>query len=162
MTPLVRLTGNVLLALIVAGAVYAGYIVAKTKRDNAEAATFISEAVAAMATNWNAGELLQRAAPEWLSPADKVGLNGLFARLSVLGRLKVLHAPTGRVGNGSFPGTMINGTWAEYSVVGEFDGGMSEFRMVLKRVDNGWQVAAFQVFSEALGKNLPKNLARKQ
>jgi hypothetical protein len=150
MTRLVRLSGNVLLALIVAGAVYAGTIVIKTKRDNAEAAAYTSEAVAAMAANWNAEELLKRAAPEWLSPADKSGLKVLFSRFTALGKLRSLHAPAGRVGNGAFPGTAINGTWAEYAVVGEFDAGPSEFRMVLKRVDDGWQVAAFQVRSEAL------------
>lgn len=152
MTRLVRLSGTLLLALIVAGAIYAGSIVAKTKRDNAEAATFIGEAVAAMAANWNAEELLKRAAPEWLSPADKAGLKALFARFAMLGKLKALHAPAGRVGNGPFPGTRINGTWAEYAVVGEFDAGPSEFRMILKRVDQGWQIAGFQVLSEALAK----------
>lgn len=150
MTRLVRLSGNVLLALIVAGAVYGGTIVAKTRRDNAEAAAYISEAVAAMAANWDVEELLKRAAPEWLSPADKTGLRALFARFTALGKLKALDAPTGRVGNGAFPGTLINGTWAEYAVVGQFDAGPSEFRMVLKRVDGGWQIAAFRVRSEAL------------
>lgn len=152
MTRLVRLSGNVLLALIVAGALYAGYIVVKTKRDNAEAAAYISAAVAAMAANWDVEELQKRAAPEWLSPADKAGLRTLFARLAALGKLKALDAPMGRVGNGAFPGTLINGTWAEYAVVGQFDAGPSEFRMVLKRVDDGWQVAAFRVRSDALAK----------
>jgi hypothetical protein len=39
-TRFVRLSGHVMLALIVAGVVYAGWIVAKTKRDNAEAAAY--------------------------------------------------------------------------------------------------------------------------
>jgi len=152
MTRAARISGNVVLALIIGAVIYAGYIVAKTKRDNAEAAAFISEAVAAMAMDWNADELLRRAAPEWLSAADKSGLKALFARFAALGKLKVLHPPAGRVGNGLFPGTRITGTWAEYAVVGEFDSGPTEFRMVLKRIDGGWQIAGFQVYSAALTK----------
>jgi hypothetical protein len=60
--------------------------------------------------------------------------------------------PAGRVGNGTFPGTRINGTWADYAVVGEFDAGPSEFRMILKRVDQGWQITGLQVASEALAR----------
>ena len=150
MTRFVRISGHVVLALIVAGVLYAGHVVAKTRRDNTEAAAFIAEAVTAMSADWNSAELLRRAAPEWLSSADKAGLNGLFGRFATLGKLKVLHVPAGRVGNGAYPGTRIDGTWAEYAVVGEFDNGPCEFRMILKRADAGWQIAGFQVLSTAL------------
>ncbi|HEX7811359.1 MAG TPA: hypothetical protein VF460_05580 [Burkholderiales bacterium] len=141
-----------MLALIVAGVVYAGWIVAKTKRDNAEAAAYVGETVAAMAANWDSDELLKRAAPEWLSPVDRAGIKAMFERFAALGKLKALHVPAGRVGNGAFPGTRINGTWADYAVVGEFDAGPSEFRMILKRVDQGWQITGLQVASEALAR----------
>lgn len=150
MPRLLRLSGNLVLALIVAGAIYAGYIVYKTKRDNATAAIFTTEAVTAMAAGWDSDELMKRAAPEWLSPADLAGMPGVFSHLSKLGKLKVLRAPSGRVGKGPYPGTMISDVWADYSVTGDFDAGPSRFRMILKRIDDGWQIYGFEVASNAL------------
>jgi hypothetical protein len=54
------------------------------------------------------------------------------------------------VGKGAFPGTSINGPWAEYSVAARFDTGPATFHMVLKRVDDGWQIAGFQIDAEVL------------
>ncbi len=150
MPQLLRLSGNLLLALIVAGAMYAGYVVYKTKRDNAAAAMFITQAVTAIAAGWDSQELVKRAAPEWLSPTDLAGMPGVFSQLSRLGKLKVLRAPSGRVGNGPYPGTLISDVWAEYSVAGDFDAGPSSFHMVLKRIDDGWQIYGFEVTANAL------------
>lgn len=150
MSRLLRLSGNLVLALIVAGAIHAGYIVFKTKRDNAEAAAFISASVTAIAAGWDSQELVNRASPEWLSPADLAAMPGVFSHLAKLGKLKALHAPTGRVGNGPYPGTRIRDVWAEYTVVGEFETGPSSFRMILKRAGNDWQIAGFEVVSNRL------------
>jgi hypothetical protein len=150
MSRLVRVSGNIVLALVVAGALYAGYVVFRTNRDHADAAAFISAAVSAMATSWDSQELARRAAPEWLSATELAGLPAVFSNISRLGKLKALQVPTGRVGNGAYPGTGINGVWAEYTVAGDFDAGPSSFRMILKRVDDGWQITGFEVLSSVL------------
>lgn len=147
---LARVSGHAVLALILAGVAYTGHVVLKTKRYNAEAAAYIRDGVAAMASDWNAAELLRRASPEWLSPADHPGVERLFVQLSGLGGLKALHDPTGRTGNGAYPGTRIQGDWAAYSIAGTFDAGTCEFHMVLERTDEGWRIAGLEVVSEAL------------
>jgi hypothetical protein len=147
---LARYSGYALIALIVLGIVYAGQIVIKTNRYHAEAAAYVRDAVTSMAISWNSGELIRRASPEWLSPADYAGVERLFADLALLGRLKSLDEPSGRIGNGPYPGTRINGAWAEYAVRGEFDLGPCEFRMILQRLDQGWQLAGLRLESEAL------------
>ena len=147
---LARYSGYALLALIVLGVLYAGQVVIKTKRYHAEAAAYVRDTVTAMAKGWDSGELIRRASPEWLSPSDYPGVELLFADLALLGKLKSLQLPTGRIGNGPYPGTRINGGWAEYKVQGEFDLGPCEFHLVLERLDRGWQVAGLQLQSAAL------------
>jgi hypothetical protein len=149
---LIRWSGNVVLALIVIGMAYAVKVVLDTRRDNAEASAFIAAAVVAIVRDWNPAELTQRAAPEWLAPADVAGLPETFRHFSTLGRLRMLQPPAGRLGSGAFPGTRINGVWADYSVTGDFDAGPATFRMILKRVDDGWQISGLQVQSDAFNR----------
>lgn len=147
---LARYTGPVVLALILAGIAYGGHIVLKTKRYNTEAAAFVRDGVAAMASQWSSAELIQRASPAWLTPADYPGVERLFGQLARLGKLKGLGQPTGRVGNGPYPGTRIVGGWAEYTVRGEFDAGPCEFRMILERAGDHWRIVGLDLVSETL------------
>jgi len=151
---LARYSGYVALALIVAGVLYAGQIVIKNKRNHAEAAAYVRTAVTAMAQDWNPGELIRRASPEWLSPADYPGVERMFADLALLGALKSLQEPAGRVGSGPYPGTRITGPWAEYAVKGEFAAGACEFHMVLQRMDDGWRITGLRLDSTALNEAL--------
>ena len=61
----------------------------------------------------------------------------LFAWYAGLGKLKSLDRPEGRVGSGVYPGTAINGTWADYSAHAEFDAGPAEITLTLKRQGGG-------------------------
>ena len=152
---LLTLSGYAALVLIVAGLSYGGKVVFDSRRHNASASAFAADTVAAMAGSWDAGELIRRAAPEWLPPAEQVGLRAVFRQFSTLGRLKGLHMPSGRVGDGAYPGTRINGVWADYTVVGEFDTGPAAFHLVLKHIDDGWQVAGFQANSPVFEQRPP-------
>lgn len=149
---LLRWSGHLVLALVVAGIAYGVKVVADSRLHNASAATFAAEAVTAMAREWKPDELTRRAAPEWLGPQDLARLPEVFRHFSALGRLKQLYAPAGRVGDGAFPGTRINGVWADYTVAGEFEAGPAAFRIVLKRVDDGWRIAGLHVNSDVLNR----------
>lgn len=141
----VRLSGLVMLLVLVAGLGWGVKVVADSRRDHAQASAYAMEAVVAMARAWDPAELAKRAAPEWLAPADLAALPATFRHFSALGRLHAVQSPMGRVGNGIVPGTRINGAWADYGIRGEFDQGPALFSLLLKRVDGGWQIAAMRV-----------------
>jgi hypothetical protein len=147
---LVRLSGRLALLVLVAGLAIGAKIILDSRRENASAALFAAQAVIDMARAWDASEMARRAAPHWLSAADRQQLPAVFGQFSRLGRLQEIQAPVGRVGKGAFPGTDINGPWAEYSVAARFDTGPATFHMVLKRIADGWQIAGFQIDSEVL------------
>ncbi|HWA12341.1 MAG TPA: hypothetical protein VHA15_04540 [Burkholderiales bacterium] len=147
---LVRLSGRLALLVLVAGLAFGAKIILDSRRENASAALFAAQAVIDMARDWDASEMARRAAPRWLSAADLQQLPAVFRQFSALGRLQDLQPPVGRVGKGAFPGTDINGPWAEYSVAARFDTGPATFHMVLKRVGDGWQMSGFQIDAEVL------------
>lgn len=110
-----------------------------------DATAYVETNVPQIVSGWNPQELERRLVPEMVSPRVREGLAQLFSALSALGKLKSLGKPAGRIGSGAFPGTTINGTWADYAVDAEFDHGRMQILLVLKRVDDGWQIASFSV-----------------
>ena len=141
--------GNLVLAALVAAIFYGGYLVVRTNAFAKDAAEYTEKAIRAMADPWSADEFVKRAAPELLRQADPKFLPALFAWYAGLGKLKSLDRPAGRVGSGAYPGTAINGTWADYSAHAEFDAGPAEITLTLKRQGEGWQIANIQISAEA-------------
>ena len=140
--------GNQVLAALVAAIFYGGYLVVRTNAFARDAAEYAEKAIP-MADPWSADEFVKRAAPELLRQADPKFLPALFAWYAGLGKLKSLDRPAGRVGSGAYPGTAINGIWADYSAHAEFDAGPAEITLTLKRQGEGWQIANIQISAEA-------------
>jgi len=130
---------------IVAAIVVTFAVAIRTSHLGRDAAAYIESSVPQIVSGWNPKELERRLVPEMVSPRVKEGILRLFSELSSLGNLKTLAMPVGRIGSGVYPGTPINGTWADYSVDAEFDRGKAQVQLVLKRVDGGWQIAGFSV-----------------
>jgi hypothetical protein len=136
----------VFLGLAVVAAMVVMFAVAmRTSHLGRDAAAYVESNVPAIVAGWNPAELERRVVPEMLSSRIREGIRGLFSELSSLGHLKSLAEPAGRIGSGAFPGTTINGTWADYGVEAQFDGGKARIQLILKRVDDGWQIAGFSV-----------------
>lgn len=137
------------LALLAAISAWA-YVLWQNGKLNESAAAYLEANLPAIVRPWNAAELERRLAPEMLTAYNRNAIEGYFSSLAALGGLKSLGKPAGRVGRGAYPGTAINGTWAEYGVNAQFDAGPAEIKLVLKRVDEGWQIASFYVATAAL------------
>ncbi len=137
----VAFLGSAVLVSILVMAVVA----VRTSALNREAAAYVEANLPRIVGEWNPAELERRIVPEMLSPRVKEGLPPLFQSLSALGRLSSMSKPTGRTGSGAFPGTSINGTWADFAVAAEFERGRVSIELVLKRVADGWQIASFSV-----------------
>ncbi|HZP91867.1 MAG TPA: hypothetical protein VFB20_03155 [Burkholderiales bacterium] len=145
--------------LNVVGALYAAalltaisawaYVLWHNGKLDESAAAYVEGNLPAIVRPWNAAALERRLAPEMLTAYNRHAIEEYFSGLAALGAPKSLGKPAGRVGRGVYPGTTINGTWAEYDVDAQFDAGPAEIKLVLKRVDDGWQIASFYVATAA-------------
>lgn len=132
------------LAILAAIILTAG-IAVRTSLVSRDATAYVESALPQLVGGWNPRELERRLVPEMVTPRVREALPPLFASFSALGKLKSLDKPAGRIGSGAYPGTTINGTWAAYAADAEFEGGRARIELVLKRVDDGWQIATFRL-----------------
>jgi hypothetical protein len=130
---------------VLAAMIGTGIVAARIAHLSKDASAYVEDAVPRIVRSWDLGELEKRLAPELLSPQVRDELKGYFSNLSRLGNLRQIGKPIGRVGSGAYPGTMINGRWADYSVSADFDGGPARIECVLKRTLDSWQIASFSV-----------------
>jgi hypothetical protein len=142
------------LAILVAMLAVAAVAV-RTSAISREAAAYVEVNVPQIVNGWNPLELERRLVPEMVSPRVREGLVELFSALSSLGKLKELGKPTGRIGSGAFPGTTIDGTWADYAVDAEFDHGRMQILLILARGGDGWRIAGFSVRPATLSRPSP-------
>ena len=141
--------GNFVAASLVVAIIYGGYLIVRTKQLNEDATEYSEKAIRAMVDPWNSNEFVKRAAPETMRQGGEKFMPELFEWYAALGKLNTIEKPIGRVGTGAFPGTAIKGTWADYSARAEFEAGPAEIGLILKKVDDGWQISNFQIRAEA-------------
>jgi len=144
--------GNIVAALLVVGVLYGGYLIVRTKQLNEDATEYSEKAIRAMVDPWNSTEFVKRAAPEILRQGGEKFMPELFAWYSALGKPKVIEKPIGRVGTGAFPSTAIMGVWADFSAKAEFEAGPAEIGLILKRTGDTWQIANFEIRTEAFAR----------
>lgn len=130
---------------ILAAMLATGVIAARAWKIGKDAQDYFEASVRSIVVAWDVSELKKRFVPEMLSPQVERAFTAYFSRLSALRALKGLGRPSGRIGTGAYPGTTINGTWAEYTADAQFEGGGAQITLVLKRVPQGWQIAVFEV-----------------
>ncbi|HWQ37764.1 MAG TPA: hypothetical protein VNM24_04005 [Burkholderiales bacterium] len=130
---------------ILAAMLATGIVAARAWKLGKDAQDYFESSVRSIATGWEVSELKKRFVPEMLSPQAERAFRAYFSRLSALRTMKRLGKPAGRIGTGAYPGTTINGTWAEYTAHAEFESGGAQITLVLKRVSGGWQIAVFEV-----------------
>lgn len=139
--------GRSLLGLMLIVIVGSLGLLATVKSLNKSASAYVDTSVRAITSPWDAQAFLQRALPEVLPPDAQHSVPKSFEHFAVLGNLKTLKAPTGRIGHGAFPGTPILGFWADYRVAAEFEHGPAQLLMVLARTEDGWRIAALEISS---------------
>jgi hypothetical protein len=122
-----------------------GIVAARIAQLSKDASAYVEDAVPRIVGSWDAGELEKRLPPELLSAQVSDELKSYFSNLSRLGNLRKMGKPVGRVGSGAYPGTRINGRWADYSVSADFDGGPARIECVLQRTQDSWRIATFSV-----------------
>jgi hypothetical protein len=154
MSAILKFLGGLVLILILGSA--AGGLVAWQKawalqRDGAQ---YVETNLPQIVANWNADEVLKRAAPEFLVPDIREGLPQAFLAFSQWGKLRNLGKPNGNVTFVDFqvtlgdqgipmPPKFLNPVWARYVVDADFDAGSATIMMDLLHRDGHWQIIGF-------------------
>lgn len=139
--------GRSLLGLMLIVIVGSLGLLATVKALNNSATAYIDASVRAMTDPWDAQAFLQRALPEALPPDAQHSVPKTFEYFAVLGNLRTLNIPAGRIGHGALPGKSIPVLRADYRVRAEFEHGPAQLMMVLARVGDRWRIAALEISS---------------
>ncbi len=149
MSAVLKFLGGLAVILVLGGA--AGWYKAMAlQRDGVQ---YVETNVPQIVANWDADDLVKRAAPEFLVPQVREGFPKLFQELSRIGKLRNLGKPKGNVTIADFYVTAgdkgipmpetLEPIWARYVVDAEFDTGSFTIMMDLLRRDGRWQIAGF-------------------
>lgn len=150
MNKFLKILGGIFLVLLIVVGIAAAIFIPRAMSLNADAMKYISTNVPPIVQSWNSDELVKRAAPELITPEARKAIPGLFVWFSSLGKLKKLDKPVGRIYTGAHLGTHTYGTWGEYAVHADFDGGPAQITIVLIRDGASWKIMGFHVNSPVL------------
>ncbi len=159
MSAILKFLGGLLLIFIIVAAVGSGlgwYKARGLQRDGSE---YVETNLPLIVANWNAEEVIKRAAPEFLVPSVREGLPQAFQVFSRMGKLIDLGKPKGMVTFADFqfsigdhevpmPPKLPEPVWARYVVDAAFDAGSASVMIDLVRRNEHWQIVGFFIKPE--------------
>lgn len=144
-----KLIGIVLMGLGVLGVLAIGWLAFEGQSLDRSSRKYVDAAVPAIVGGWRAGELLERASPEFRERLGDFDVHGVFQRMATLGGLRQYAGAKGEATIRIAPqGRVIT---AEYLAGALFEGGEAEIRIGLVREKGEWRIFGFQVNSPAFG-----------
>jgi hypothetical protein len=138
--------GVIFLVVIVVGAIGLGYIAYRGNALDKESKAYVDTAIAAIVTNWNKKELLERASPEFKQAVTDAQIDQLFHQFAVLGRFITFDSATGQALAYVSPksGKIIT---AEYQAKCYFEKGGAMIKVKLIKHADQWQILSLNVDS---------------
>jgi len=140
--------GVALLLVLLACAVLVPLAIQQPKLER-EAQTYADEAVEAIATDWDQGELEARVSSEFWDATSRVDLTKMFAVFEKLGPMESFEPCMGGVSITKVAG-LGDQIIGQYATEAECENGPATIQLVLIKHDDEWQVGGFRVESMAL------------
>lgn len=156
MSAILKFLGGVFLVAIIGGTGAAAEGWHKARSMERDGAYYVQTTVPQIVANWNADEVLKRAAPVFKTPSIREGLPQVFQTFSQLGALRSLGKPKGVVTFADYrlsvgdhdmpmPPRLLKPVWARYTVDATFDAGSATVMMDLLWRDDRWQIIGFYI-----------------
>jgi hypothetical protein len=122
-----------------------GFVVAHILKLTNSAQVYVDDYVAHIAPEWSADGLLKRVTPKYSDKFDPKTMEGMFRKLSALGKLK--HADPSTATANVRSSSVGDDVVANVQDHATFDGGEATFSIYLVQVDGQWTIAGFHVES---------------
>jgi hypothetical protein len=159
MSTILKFLGGFLLIAIIIAAAASGVAWYKARALQRDGSDYVETNLPLIVANWNADEVISRAAPEFLVPSVREGLPKAFQVFSQLGKLRKLGKPKGVVTFADYqfslgdhevpmPPKFPDPIWARYVVDAAFDARSASVMLDLQRRNERWQIVGFFIKPE--------------
>lgn len=139
--------GGIFLVIIIAGLIGAATFATRQYMMDKDSAQYANDAMKAIATDWDASQLINRAHPKMLENAKPEAFAELFDSVREIGALKQLKPCQGQSGLNYTVGGGFT-TSASYVCVAEFEHGPATLTLaLLKEKGAPWQIASLNIDS---------------
>lgn len=156
MSAILKFLGAIFLVAILASAAVAAEAWHKARSMERDGAYYVQTTVPLIVANWDADEVLKRAAPAFSTPAIREGLPQVFQTFSQLGALERMGKPKGMVTFADYhlsvgdhdvpmPPQLLKPVWARYTVDATFEAGTASVIMDLLRRNGRWEIVGFYI-----------------